>query len=380
MPARPVKARSRRVWLLAIGAVVLAVVVLAGIKALQIGAMINAGKSFTIPPETVTSAKVDQQQWRASRAAVATLTAVRAVTVSSELPGLVRDIGFENGSFVRRGDVLVKLDVSTEEAQLAAAEADVVLAKQTLARQQTLRERGSSTPAEFDAAQARANQTTASAAVLRATIAKKTIRAPFDGRIAIRQVELGQVLSPGAPIASLQTVTPVYADFWLPQQVLADLRTGMQTRLVTDVFPQRSWDGLVTVVNPEVDPATRNVRVRATFPNTDGALRPGMFANVEVLSPDERPTLVIPATAVLYAPFGDSVFAIETKDKQLLAKQKFVRLGERRGDLVAVTSGLEAGETIVSSGAFKLHNGSALVLRNDLAPTVEAAPNPKDDK
>ena len=398
MPVRPVKSRKRRMWLFAIGAVVVAVVVLAGIKAMQIGAMINAGKSFAIPPETVTSAKVDQVQWRASRAAVATLAAVRAVTVSSELPGLVKEINFENGSNVRRGDVLVKLDVSTEDAQLAAAEADSVLARQTLKRQETLRERGSSTPAEFDAAQARANQTSANAATLRATIAKKTIRAPFDGRIAIRQIELGQVLSSGAPIASLQTVTPIYADFWLPQQVLADLRTGMDTRLTTDVFPNRSWNGLVTVVNPEVDPATRNVRVRATFPNTDSVLRPGMFGNVEVLSPDERATLVIPATAVLYAPFGDSVFAIveepaspatggaqsaehpkATKDKQLVAKQKFVRLGERRGDLVAVTNGLEAGETIVSSGAFKLHNGSALVLRNDLAPTAEEAPHPSDD-
>jgi membrane fusion protein (multidrug efflux system) len=311
---------------------------------------------------------------------VATLSAIHAVTVSSELPGLVREINFESGGFVRRGDVLVRLDTSTEEAQLAAAEADAKLARQMLQRQEVLRQRNTSTPADYDAAQSRAAQTAANAAQLRAVIAKKTIRAPFDGRIAIRLIDLGQVLSPGTPIASLQSVHPIYADFWLPQQMLADLRVGMETKLSTDVFPQRSWSGVVSVVNPEVDPATRNVRVRATFPNQDGALRPGMFANVEVLSPDERDVLVIPQTAVLYAPFGDSVFAIESNDKKLVAKQKFVRLGERRGDLVAVVSGLEAGEQIVSSGAFKLHNGSALVLRNDLAPTAEEAPNPRDDK
>ena len=154
----------------------------------------------------------------------------------------------------------------------------------------------------------------------------------------------------------------------------------MRARLHTDVYPQQNWDGFVTTVNPEVDVATRNVRVRATFPNTDGHLRPGMFANIDVLSPDERPALIVPATAVIYAPYGDSVFALEQKDKTLIARQKFVRLGERRGDLVAVVSGLAAGETIVSSGAFKLHNGSTVAVRNDLAPTAEIAPKPTDDK
>src|SRR5207302_9842864 len=181
-------------------------------------------------------------------------------------------------------------------------------------------------------------------------------------------------------IASLQSIQPIHVDFWLPQQALTDLAPGMKVRLRTDVFPQQSWEGAVTTINPEVDVSTRNVRVRGTLPNPDGRLRPGMFANVDVISPDERPVLVIPATAVIYAPYGDSVYAIEQKDKSLLARQKFVRLGERRGDLVAVASGLEAGETIVSSGAFKLHNGSTLLLRNDLAPSAEIAPKPTEDK
>ncbi len=379
-PSAPVQTRRGRVWLLSVAGIVLVLVALAGIKASQIGAMIKAGKSFKLPPESVTSAKVDKVQWQASRAAIGTLVAVHAVTISSELPGSVRQIGFESGAFVRRGDLLIKLDTTVEEAQLAAAQADASLAKTGVRRARVLREQNSNAPADLDAAESRGQQTTANASVLQATIAKKTIRAPFDGRLGIRLVELGQVLASGTPVVSLQSISPIQAEFYLPQQSLADLRVGLHSRLHTDVYPGDSWTGALTTVNPEVDVSTRNVRVRATFPNTDGRLRPGMFANVEVLSNDERAALVIPATAVIYAPYGDSVFSIEQKDKALVARQKFVRLGERRGDLVAVVTGLNAGETIVSSGAFKLHNGSEVVVHNELAPAAEVAPKPTDDK
>ena len=372
----------RKIWIIAIAAVVVAIVVLVGIKAGQIGTMIKAGKSFAPPPESVTSAKVDSQEWQASRAAVGTLVAVRGVTVASEVTGTVKQLGFDSGADVQKGQLLVKLDTSTEEAQLAAAEADARLAKAAGARARALRASGTNTPADLDAAEARAQQTAAAAAALQAIINKKTIRAPFDGRIGIRQVELGQVLASGTPIASLQSVHPIHAEFWLPQQTLSELKPGMAARLKTDVFPGQTWDGVITTVNSEVDVATRNVRVRATFPNTDGRLRPGMFANVEVLSPDKRKVLVIPSTAAIYAPYGDSVFSIEEKNEggkqALTARQKFVRLGERRGDLVAVVSGLNPGETIVSSGAFKLRNGQAVVVRNDLAPAAEAAPKATD--
>jgi membrane fusion protein (multidrug efflux system) len=296
---------------------------------------------------------------------------------------MVREIHFDSGAVVHRGDVLVKLDTSTEEAQLASARADAELAKVALLRARTLRKNNANAEADLDAADARAKQADAAVATLQATLAKKTIRAPFDGRLAIRQVELGQVLASGTPIASLQSIDPIHADFWLPQQALAELTDGMKARLRTDVFPQRSWDGFVTTVNSEVDVATRNVRVRATFPNTDGRLRPGMFGNIDVLSPDNRHVLVIPTTAVIYAPYGDSVFSLEEKkdaagNLSTIAHQKFARLGEHRGDLVAVVSGLEAGETIVSSGAFKLRNGAAVVVKNDLAPSSELAPKPTD--
>jgi membrane fusion protein (multidrug efflux system) len=379
----PIRISKRRMWLFAIAALLGVVVILAGIKAAQIGTMIKAGKSFVIPPESVTSAKVEADEWQPSSGAVGTLVAVRAVTLSSEVTGLVREITFDNGAFVRRGDPLVRLDVSTEQAQLAAAHADAELARATLARAKSLRETKTNSPADLDAAEARFKQTNANVATLEATIAKKTIRAPFDGRIAIRQVELGQVLSPGTPISSLSSIHPIYAEFWMPQQALSELNVGMQVRLRTDVFPKSSWEGTLTTINPQVDVATRNVRVRATFPNQDGRLRPGMFGNVDVLSPDKRPVLVIPGTAVLYAPYGDSVFAIEEKKSDsgssgLIAHQKFVRLGERRGDLVAVLSGLQAGENVVSSGAFKLRNGVSVVVRNDLGPGAEVAPKPVD--
>ncbi len=373
----------RKVWLFAILGLVGVIVVIAGIKGAQIATMIKASKSFAIPPESVTTTKVLQQQWQAQRETVGTLVAVHAVTVASEIPGTVREIGFDSGAYVRKGDMLVKLDTSTEEAQLAAARADAELAKANLERAKELRQSRTNTPADLDTAEARAKQTIANAATLQATIAKKTIRAPFDGRVAIRQVELGQVLAAGTPIASLQSIHPIYADFWLPQQALSDLRTGMTARLHTDVYPKAVWEGSVTTINPEVDVSTRNVRVRATFPNGDGRLKPGMFVNIDVLSPEQSVVLVIPSTAVLYAPYGDSVFSVEEHrdDKggsSLVARQKFVRLGERRGDLVAVASGLQAGETIVSSGAFKLRNGAAVVVHNELAPNAEVAPTPVD--
>jgi membrane fusion protein (multidrug efflux system) len=383
-PQPVAKSRKRRAWIIAAGGVVLVLLVLAGVKGTQIAAMIKASKSFAIPPESVTSAKVEATEWQASRAAVGTLVAIRAVALASEVPGTVKRIGFESGAFVRRGDVLVELDKSTEEAQLAAARADAELAKANLERTRTLRKSDYTSPADLDAAEARAKQTSANVAQLQAIIAKKTIRAPFDGRVAIKQVELGQVLASGSPITSLQSIHPIYADFWMPQQALAELTVGMRARLRTDVFPKQVWEGQVETINPEVDVSTRNVRIRATFPNPDGRLRPGMFANVEVLSNDKYRVLLIPSTAVVYAPYGDSVFAIEEKKDpagkaSLVAHQKFVRLGDRRGDLVSVVSGLAVGDTIVSSGAFKLRNGLPVVVRNDLAPSAELAPKPVDE-
>jgi membrane fusion protein (multidrug efflux system) len=376
------KIQTKR-WIVLAGGLLAVVGILAGIKAGQIVTMVRAGEAFEPPPEAVTSAKVDAVEWEATREAIGSIVAVRGVTLGAELPGLVREIEFDSGAAVKRGQVLVKLDTAAEEAQLAAARADASLARLNLQRARRLRPSGSNSEADLDAAEARAQQTAAAAANLAAIVAKKTIRAPFDGRVAIRQVELGQVVSAGTPIASLQSVSPIHADFWLPQQALAQLAPGQRVRLRTDVFPDAHWDGEITTINPEVDPATRNVRIRASFPNDDGRLRPGMFANVEVVSPHKRRVLVIPATAVMFAPYGDSVFVLEERKDgagaaKAVARQKFIRPGERRGDYLAVASGLDAGETVVSSGAFKLRNGSAVVVDDSLAPDAEVAPKPTD--
>jgi membrane fusion protein (multidrug efflux system) len=373
----------KKLWIGAVLGLLLVVGFLAGTKALQIRSMIKAGASFTPPPESVASAQAKKVSFEGARSAVGTLVAARGVTLGAEIPGLIRQVSFESGHTVKQGTVLVKLDTSAEEAQLQAARAEASLARVNLERARTLRQAGSNAPADLDTAEARAQAASANVAALEATIAKKTIRAPFDGRVAIRQVERGQIVSPGTPVASLQSVTPIHADFYLPQQALAELRVGQKARLKADPFPGASWQGEITTVNPEVDVATRNVRVRATFKNDDGRLRPGMFVSVEVLSGDRREALVVPATSVLYAPYGDSVFALEeAKDGpaqgKLVARQKFVRLGERRGDFVAVTEGLQEGERVVAAGAFKLRNGAAVTLNDALAPDAKLAPAPAD--
>jgi len=376
------KARTK-VWVTSMVALFIVFGVVAGIKAAQIGAMIESGKSFVQPPEVVASAKAEMIQRRATTNAVGTLVAVRAVTLGAELPGTVRAVAFDSGTSVKTGHVLVRLDTSAEEAQLAAADADAALAKTTLEREQKLSEEGANRPSDVDAAKARFKQTEANVTNLRATIAKKVIRAPFDGRIAIRQVELGQVLSGGVPIASLTSVSPIYAEFWLPEQALAELTLGQHARIRSDAFGDAKWDGEITTINSEVDAQTHTLRVRATFANDDGTLRPGMFVNVEVFARDEKPALIIPQTAVLYAPYGDSVFVLEEEKgdagKATIARQRFVRLGDRYGDFVAITSGLSAGETVVSDGAFKLRNGSHVTVNNALAPDAALAPLPREE-
>jgi len=397
----------RRIWLYAILGLVGIVLILAGTKFAQISTMISAGKHMVPPPVAVTTAQVQQVEWQPLRPAVGTLIAIRATTLSAELTGTVREIGFENGSVVKKGQMMVRLDTSAEEAQLASAQADAALARQTLDRAENLRKQEVNTQAELETAQAKDKQARATVVNLQAIINKKIIRAPFDGRAGIRAVELGQVVSPGTPIVSLQTVSPIYAEFQLPQQALADVKLGQKVAVKVDVFPDRSWEGTVTTINPEVDPSTRNVRMRATVENPDGLLNPGMFANVEVEAGKAGQALVVPATSVIYAPYGDSVYLVveekkddasaqgadkgegnKSKEKAappktdgkpaLVARQQFVRLGERRGDYVSILNGLSAGQTLVSNGAFKLRNGQSIVVNNSLAPPAQFVPAPVD--
>jgi membrane fusion protein (multidrug efflux system) len=375
---------KKRIVLALLGVLIVAGL-LAGIKALQIGKMIDQGEKFVPPAETVTTYKVQPQQWDAQLNAVGSLTAVQGVTVAAETPGKIVAIAFQPGNSVRAGDLLVRQDTSIEEARLLGAEANVVLAKVTLDRARALLAEQAVAQSEYDTALADHSQAVAEVEQLKAAIAKKTIRAPFSGRLGIRLVNLGQILKEGEPIVSLQTLDPIFADFALPQQSLARLQTGDAVRVTTDAFPGGLFAGKITAINAEVDVATRNIRLQATIANPKEQLRPGMFARVAVGLPGRNEVLALPATAVLYAPYGDSVFIVEEhKDKKsvqggMVLRQQFVRLGEKRGDFIAAVSGLKAGETVVSTGVFKLRNGQGVVVDNKLAPTFSLEPQPANN-
>ncbi len=375
---------KKRVIFTIVGLVVL-IGVLGGIKGLQISRMIAHGKQFVPPPETVTTFEVHPKLWESLITSVGSLEAVQGVMVTAELKGKVEKITFEPGATVRAGNLLVQQDISSEAAQLRASEAAVALAKITLDRTRKLLAIGTASQSQYDNADAQYKQATAQVDDIRATIAKKTIRAPFAGHLGIRLINLGQALNEGDAIVSLQSFDPIFVNFSLPQQQLAQIRPGLFVRMTTDALPGQTTEGKITTINPAVDAATRNIRVQATAANPGEQLRPGMFVNVAVILPDQEKVLPIPATAVLYAPYGDSVFIVEEKKKEKterpgkIVRQQFVRLGKKRGDFIAVASGLKEGETIISTGVFKLRNGQAVVVNNSLAPEFKLMPKTKEN-
>jgi membrane fusion protein (multidrug efflux system) len=357
---------------------------LAGIKGLQINRMIAHGDNFVPPPEVVTTAMAKTDSWESFLTAVGSLEAVQGVVVTAELTGKVVHIAFEPGTLVKAGDLLVQQDTSVESAQLRAAEAEVALAKINFERTKKLVANKTVSQSDFDNADAQYKQAVAQADNIRAVIGKKTLRAPFTGRLGIRQVNLGQTLNEGDEIVSLQSLDPIYVNFLLPQQRLAQIHPGLAIRLTTDAFPGQVVSGKITAINPQVDAATRNIRIQATVENPTERLRPGMYVNVSVVLPDRIEVVTIPATSVLYAPYGDSVFVVEEQKNDsnqssgLVLNQKFVRLGEKRGDFVSVISGLTQGDTVVSTGVFKLRNGQAVVIDNTLSPEFKQMPKPAD--
>ena len=355
-----------------------------GTKISQFKAMGAAGAAMVPPPETVTSAAVVQQEWENRIAVTGTLVAVQGVTVGAEVAGKVVKLGFEAGAPVQAGDLLVQLDISTEQAQLRAADATAALAQANLARSRELRNKDTNSAADLDAAEAQAKQAAAQADSIRAIIAKKSIRAPFSGRLGIRLVNLGQILRDGDPIVTLQTLDPIYVNFAVPQQRLSQLVAGNLARITSDAAPGEVFDARINAINPDVDTATRNVRVQATISNPAERLRPGMFANVSVIMPAHQTVLAIPVTAVLYSPSGNSVFVIEDRKDPKTARmtkilrQQFVQLGAARGDFVSVTTGLKVGEQVVTTGVFKLRREMTVIVDNTLAPSASLTPTPKD--
>lgn len=376
--------------LLFIAGLIGCVLVIAGplflVKKTQFKAMAEAGAAAAaaMPPTTVTASPAAEQKWENLFTATGSLVAVQGVTVGAEVAGKVVKIGFEAGSRIKEGDLLVQLDSSTEEAQLQAAEANAALAKANLDRARELRETNTNSPAELDAAEAQAKQAAAQVENYRAVIAKKTIRAPFAGRSGLRLVNLGQILREGDSITTLQTLDPIYVNFSLPQQRLPQLIDATTVRVTSDAAPDRIFEGRINAISPEVDIATRNIRVQATIGNADERLRPGMFANVEIVLPTQTEAIAIPATAILYAPYGNSVFIVDEKTNEQTGKvehilrQQFVRLGDTRGDFVDVIDGLKSGETVVTSGVFKLRGGMPVVIDNTLAPNAQLNPKPKN--
>jgi len=355
-----------------------------GIKVLQITTMIAQGAHATMPPEAVSTAVAKEEDWPLTLDAVGSLSAVQGVTVAAEMDGKVVETSFQPGSEVKAGALLVRQDTAAEEAQLRSAEAAVVLAKLNRERSRELLAKSTISQSQLDADNAAFDQAAAAADNLRAVIEKKTIRAPFAGQLGVRLVNLGQILKAGDPIVSLQAMNPIFADFYLPQQNLSNLADGLPVELTSDASPGQPVKGVITAINPDVDVATRNVRVEATVQNPDKRLRPGMFVQVSVHLPVSNKVVTVPATSILYAPYGDTVFVVEDKAdpkggaKTQVVRQQVVRLGETRGDFVAVSSGLKGGETVVSVGVFRLRPGMAVSPQNALAPNAQLAPKPND--
>ena len=377
--------RLRRRWrsvVIAMGLLVAIVVCVFGVKALQIGKMMTT--KMEMPPTTVSSATVKEEDWAPTLSAVGSISAVQGAVVSSELGGVVSQIAFENGGTAKKGDLLLQLDASAEEALLRSAEAEAELGRQDLERTRGLASQKVVSKAELDAAESKFNRLNAVADQMRSNIRKKTIIAPFDGQLGIRQVNVGQMINSGQQVVQLTSLDSLFADFALPQQYLGQLTPGLQVHVTTDALPGHVFPGKVTAINSMVDSSTRNITLQATLENPDHVLRPGMFAKAEVTLPEKHKALVVPGSAISYAPFGDSVFVIEKKKDEKTGKesqairQQFVRVGEARGDLVAITQGLKAGETIVSTGVFKLRNGMPVTVNNDLAPNPQVNPNPVD--
>jgi membrane fusion protein (multidrug efflux system) len=370
--------------LLMLGVVLLVLAGLGFVKYRQIQTAIAQGSSFAPPPTAVTTVIAKRETWPSTMQVIGTTAAIQGVTVSADLPGTVDKINFESGKAVNAGDVLVDLDTRQERAQLAAAQADWNLAHINYERQQKLVEQGVVARTEFDNAQAQEKSTQAHVGEIKATIERKTIRAPFSGILGIRQINLGQYLAAGQAIVSLQALNPIYVNFGVPQQESAQMQVGRVLHVTSDNLPGAQFTGRVTAVDSVINETTRNIQVQATMSNPGGKVRPGMFVQVDVGLGGSRQVVELPATAINYAPYGDSVFVVtdiqDPKSKKTYrgVRQQFVKVEGSRGDQVGVVSGVNPGEEVVSSGVFKLRNGAAVEVNNKIQPPNNPKPNPEE--
>ncbi len=357
---------------------------LAAGKYSQFQFMFEAAAGMSQPPTSISSEVAAKAQWETTLASVGALEASQGVLITADIAGRISSINFEAGANVEKGTLLVEQEVSSEMTQLEAAEADKSLAQSNLNRVDRLFRKKLISRSEYDAADAAFKSASARAETVKASLDKKQIVAPFAGRLGLRQVDLGQNISAGTPIVSLQSANPMLLNFSLPQHHLSHLSNGLSVRMRTDAIPERTFNGKITAINSEINAATRAVDLQATFRNPDNALLPGMFATVEVVLPEISDVLIVPVTAISYSSFGDSVFIIEEQENnesgepQLVARQQFVQLGRARGDFVAVTKGLNEGDRIASAGVFKLRNGAPVALNEGIKPVYELEPEVAD--
>jgi membrane fusion protein (multidrug efflux system) len=366
---------------------VVMIVIIAGlgfVKFQQIQTAIAQGASFQPPPEAVTTIVAQQVEWPDTLSAIGSVAAVQGVMVSADLSGTVDRVLFDSGRAVRQGEVLVELDTRQERAQLAAAEAQRDLARTNFDRMQGLLKDNVISRAEYDSATADDKQTEARAGEIRAAIQRKRITAPFSGILGIRQVNVGQYLSSGDPIVQLQSLNPIYVNFDVPQQATSQMRNGRDVRITTDDLAGVEFHGRITAIDSVVNSATRNIQVQATLANPDGRLRPGMFVQTQVVLGGGRSVLALPATAISYAPYGDSVYVVANLkgpngESYRGVRQQFVKVEGSRGDQVGVISGVKPGDEVVTSGVFKLRNAAAVLVNNKVQPGNNPAPTPEDN-
>lgn len=330
------------------------------------------------PTVAVSATQAERDRWAREIRAVGSFKATNGVNLTTELGGIVRSLEFENGAYVETGDVLARLDVDADEASLAALEAARDLAESERDRLRRLREQNSVSASELDQAESRFRQASAEVEAQRARIDQKILRAPFDGYLGIRRVDLGEYIGPGTPIVPLRAIAPIFMNFTLPERHLPNIEEGAEVTVRTDAWPDERFEGRVTSVEGSINDETRSFLVQATFENADMRLRPGMFASAVIRWGEPREVLMVPQTAVSFNPYGNSVYVIQGEEGELTVDRRLVQTGERRGDMVAVTDGLEAGDRVATSGLLKLSNGTKVEINNEIRPESDLDPEPAD--
>jgi membrane fusion protein, multidrug efflux system len=338
-----------------------------------------------IPPQTVSTMTAKETAWQPQIEAVGSLVAVHGADIASEVSGIVSRIHFKSGDEVKAGDLLLELNADTDLARLQAIKAQANLARKIYQRNEKQLRDQLVSQATMDTDLGDLQSAEAQVAEQEALIAKKSIRAPFDGRLGIRAVNLGQYLNPGAKIVTLQALDPIYIDFYLPQKYTSQIAAGQKVSVKADAFPDEAFPGAITAINPKVDIGSRNIEIRARIDNPQHRLLPGMFATVDVLVDTPQQHITLPQTAITYNPYGDLVYVVENKGQgkdghpRLVAQQKFVTVGATRGDQVAVLTGIQPGDVVVTAGQIKLRNGTPVLINNSIQPADDAAPQPKDE-